>query len=202
MGCGRGLVLRFLRAAGVDVTGVELAPVEAIAEMAQFIYSGLDARDLPVEVRSRTEGLMLLDVIEHIEDPGEFLRNLLEALPAVRTILVAVPARMELWSNYDEHYGHFRRYDETQLRAHLTDGGAIPIDLRYLFRALYPFGWLATRLRKQRSIQVFAPSGIFVTIHKYMAALLRWEARLLPSAVPGMSLLCFAKRTVSSAGSQ
>ena len=138
MGCGRGLVLHFLRTSGVDVTGVELAPVEPIAEMSQFIYTGLDARDLPLEVRSRTEGLMLLDVIEHIENPGEFLRKLLDALPAVKIILIAVPARKELWSNYDEHYGHFRRYDEAQLRAHLQEGGANPVALRYLFRPLYP----------------------------------------------------------------
>ena len=139
---------------------------------------------------------MLLDVIEHIEDPGEFLRGLLDALPAVETILVAVPAREELWSNYDEHYGHFRRYDETQLRAHLGDGGTTPVELYYAFRALYPFAWLLARFQKNRSIQVFAPSGILALIHRYVAGLLRWEARLLPPALPGMSLLCFAKRTV------
>ena len=194
VGCGRGLVLRFLRAAGVDVTGVELAPVEPIAEMSQFIYSGLDARDLPLEVRSRTEGLMLLDVIEHIENPGEFLRKLLDALPAVKIILIAVPARKELWSNYDEHYGHFRRYDEAQLRAHLQEGGANPVALRYLFRPLYPVAWLIARLGKQRSIQVFAPNGILAIIHQYIAMLLRWDAKRLPAMLPGTSLLCFAER--------
>ena len=195
VGCGRGLVLHFLRTAGVDVIGAELAPMESTTGMSEFIYSGLDARDLPINIRSRIEGLMLLDVIEHIEDPGEFLRELLYALPAVKTILVAVPARKELWSNYDEHYGHFRRYDEIQLRAHLRDGGATPIELQYVFRALYPFAWLLARFQKKRSIQVFAPSGILALIHRYVAGLLRWEARLLPPALPGMSLLCFAKRT-------
>jgi hypothetical protein len=46
--------------------------------------------------------ILLRDVVEHIEDAGTFLRDLLRAFPNARHVLIAVPARMELWSNYDE----------------------------------------------------------------------------------------------------
>jgi hypothetical protein len=87
VGCGRGIVLQFLRARGLEVRGVELALAE----------------------RSRPGGVVLLDVIEHLPDPVAFLQRLGESLPNVRRWVITVPAHPELWSNDNEFSGHPRR---------------------------------------------------------------------------------------------
>ncbi|MFN7768222.1 MAG: class I SAM-dependent methyltransferase [Planctomycetaceae bacterium] len=86
VGCGRGIVLQFLRARGLEVRGVELALAE----------------------RSRPGGVLLLDVIEHLPDPVAFLQRLRESLPNVRRWVITVPAHPALWSK-NKFYGHPRR---------------------------------------------------------------------------------------------
>src|SRR5712672_3457217 len=39
--------------------------------------------------------ILLLDVIEHIERPTEFIASALQSLPAVRWLIITVPARQE-----------------------------------------------------------------------------------------------------------
>ena len=75
-----------------------------------------DARQLEVAQRNEVRTILLLDVIEHLEDPVAFLAELRSHFPALRHLLLTVPARQELFSNYDEFNGHFRRYDPALLR--------------------------------------------------------------------------------------
>jgi hypothetical protein len=76
-------------------------------------------------------------VIEHLPEPVAFLRKVREALPALEGLLVTVPARQELWSEWDRHYGHFRRYDLASLRATLDTAGFKPLFAGYFFHSLY-----------------------------------------------------------------
>ena len=66
--------------------------------------------DLPEEERRGVTTLLVLDVIEHLEDPIAFLREVLSSFPDVSSLIVTVPAREELWSAFDDFYGHHRRY--------------------------------------------------------------------------------------------
>ena len=82
---------------------------------------------------------MLLDVIEHIEDDREFLRTIRSAFSNCQCVIVTVPARPEAWSEWDEYYGHFRRYSPETLRKTLSAiGGCVYV--RYFFRSLYLAG--------------------------------------------------------------
>ena len=65
VGCGRGIEVKALRNAGIDVYGVELADVRPLEGVEPFISSGIDAIQLPLVERERVTGLLLLDVIEH-----------------------------------------------------------------------------------------------------------------------------------------
>ena len=84
VGCGRGIVLQALRNAGLNVMGAELATIPPLKEVAAHVFYGQDACELPEQVRNDIGGLMLLDVIEHVADPVEFLTRLLNRLPNVR----------------------------------------------------------------------------------------------------------------------
>jgi hypothetical protein len=66
--------------------------------------------------------VLLLDVIEHIDDPGTFLRSVLAPILSPATpILVAVPAYQRLFGAHDVALGHVRRYGRRQLLDELHD---------------------------------------------------------------------------------
>jgi len=100
IGCGRGVVVRYLRARGIDCHGVELSKSEVDDDLKGAVRMGWDCFELPVEFRDSVTGLMLLDVIEHLPDPVNFMSRLQTSFRNARFLLVTVPARKELWSNY------------------------------------------------------------------------------------------------------
>ena len=108
VGCGRGITVKHLRDKGIDCVGVELAKPLAIKGADQHIRVGMSALDIPSTERKCYDTILLLDVIEHIADPVEYLQNLANAFPNLSLIIVTVPARPELWSDYDEFYGHYK----------------------------------------------------------------------------------------------
>ena len=60
--------------------------------------------------------VLLLDVLEHIEDPAAFVGSVLAPLTGPGTpVLVAVPAHQRLFGAHDEALGHFRRYGRREL---------------------------------------------------------------------------------------
>ncbi len=193
IGCGPGYVLRALRAGGVPVRGVEIAPdVPVPAAVADYVATGTDCFDLPLARRSTVDCLLMLDVIEHLPDPVTFLARLPEAFPAARVLIVTVPARAELWSNYDTFFGHFRRYSRPGLSADLRAAGFAPLRSRYLFKSLYPVMLALKHVAGQRATTL-APPGQ-PALHRLIAWCFRTEAAVLPAGVWGTSIICTAAR--------
>lgn len=56
------------------------------------------------------------DVIEHVEDDTQGLKEMMRVCKPGGNILVTVPAFMSLWSEHDEINHHFRRYTATSLK--------------------------------------------------------------------------------------
>ncbi len=192
VGCSTGVVLGYLRNHGMDCIGSELGRPPVPAELAPHLHTGLDACALPEAVRQRITMLLLCDVIEHLPKPETFLSRLLAAFPNVRHVLVTVPARQEIWSNYDEHFGHFRRYDRPSLGRELAASGLVVVRQRYFFHALYALMAVLTLLGIKRGVDQAAPAR--PGLHRLMARLCRWEARLLPGGLAGSSLVALARR--------
>ena len=201
IGCGPGFVLQHLRAKGFDCTGVELANVKPLPGLESHIKGGLDFKDMPESDRKRIQVVLLLDVIEHIENDSEFLRNVVEAFCSLRHILISVPARKEIWSNYDEYYGHFRRYDSCGLSDLLLDTGFRPIRIQYGFHATYLAARSLKWLRINRVVKWEEPKGIFISLHRIMAFFFRTEKMICPSFLPGSSLFASAERVDDSSTS-
>jgi SAM-dependent methyltransferase len=190
VGCGVGLAVDYLRRVGIDCQGVELGRPKVRPGLDDFAKIGTDARDLPPEIRERTGTILLLDVLEHIYDPVAFLGELRANFPRLERILITVPARMELWSNYDVYYGHFLRYDKRQF-ALLADRAALEIiTLKYFFVGLYPLMWIFAHLVRQRSLATTPPGGMAAWIHSLVGTAFTVEERLpFFGALPGTSLL-------------
>jgi 2-polyprenyl-3-methyl-5-hydroxy-6-metoxy-1,4-benzoquinol methylase len=192
VGCGPGIVVDYLRRHGVDCTGVELAPLTISGPLREFIKTGMSADDLPESERRLIDIIVLGDVIEHLPDPTDFLKSSKNAFPNLKGFIITVPARKELWSNYDEYYGHFRRYDLDLARDTVAAAGLTMVDARYLFRLLYLPARLLLAMQGKRPTEIKAPVGALKVVHTMISYVLLADAVALPGALPGTSVLIVA----------
>jgi len=97
----------------------------------------------------RAELILLLDVIEHVEDPGALLSQLArERLAPGGRILITVPAFQRLYTEHDRALKHFRRYSRGQVIEQVRRAGLAMVESGYLFCSLLlPRAALALRER-------------------------------------------------------
>jgi hypothetical protein len=194
IGCGRGVVVSYLLSRGGNAWGSELASPPLLAGTEDKIFTGVSAETLPVAFRESIECLLFLDVIEHIDDAPGFLATMLAAYPNTSTVIVTVPARPEVWSEWDEHYEHRRRYTRESLTAHLMEAGLQPTKIRYFFHSLYIAALLIRLLGHKRKVYRFTLGN--VTLHRLLASCLLVESKMLMPIgfLRGLSLLAVARR--------
>lgn len=71
------------------------------------------------------------NVLEHIENDEEVLKNLYEFLPPGGQLALFLPAFNSLYSNLDSDIGHYRRYGKRELRGKLERAGFELIEIQH-----------------------------------------------------------------------
>jgi SAM-dependent methyltransferase len=109
-GCGSGRNMLELARRG-KVTGVELSSASAELARARTVGEVIEGSvmELPFEDGS-FDLAASLDVIEHLDDDLDALRELRRVVAPGGSLLVTVPAYPWLWSHHDEINHHHRRY--------------------------------------------------------------------------------------------
>lgn len=122
LGGGNGYVAKAVQGLGLETHLVEPGDgvFNAKKRGIRNIYK-CTIQDLPSDLSYDLIGLF--DVIEHIEKPSTFLKNLSVRLNPEGQILITVPAYQFLWSRDDVMAGHFRRYTRRNLIDALEDAG-------------------------------------------------------------------------------
>lgn len=187
IGCGPGIVVTYLRDHGLDCWGCELGSPEVREAARNFVWSNADALELDPEFRRKVGIILLLDVLEHLQNPVSFLSALFRAYPGLEGVIVTVPARMELWTTWDDRYGHHLRYDRQGL-AELYERAGIDITrLRYFFQGVYPALFLASRMNS-RGTSITAPTILWP--HSILAKWFVFESSIPGlGRIPGTSLI-------------
>jgi SAM-dependent methyltransferase len=112
------------------------------AELAQ---SGLDVTASLADISDGTvDYAYTLNVLEHIKDDHEAIRDLYRCLKPGGRLLVYVPAFQILYSQMDDHVGHFRRYRRKPL-VHLLQTVGFDVSKAFYVDSL---GFLATLVYK------------------------------------------------------
>jgi SAM-dependent methyltransferase len=75
---------------------------------------------------------IMINVLEHIENDDEALRQLAGVLKPGGRAVLWVPAFSLLYSDFDRKIGHYRRYRRAGLRTQLTRAGYEVRDIRYV----------------------------------------------------------------------
>jgi SAM-dependent methyltransferase len=196
LGCGTGNVLEALGEFG-EAVGQEAHPDLAAAARA----AGLDVRPgaLPHDLvvpEGWADVVLLLDVVEHLDDPVAGLRTARRALAPGGWLVVTVPAYQWLWSAHDEALGHRRRYTRRRLAAEVSRAGFRVARVTYFNTLLLPAiaarrSW--KRARGDRRHDLGRPPALLNHLLERVFAL---ERLTLPRAdLPfGASLLLLARR--------
>ncbi len=116
VGGGNGYATRIAQSEGYNVAILEPSEegcINAKRRGIKNIYCGfLDDNSVLNEM---TDQVMILDVLEHIEDDRDFLKQIHAKLKHHGRCLITVPAFQCLWSSEDVKARHFRRYSIEQL---------------------------------------------------------------------------------------
>ncbi len=124
-GIGSSRNLIEFRDMGYDVAGFDVME-EAVVLGRQRGLDDVHQLDLaeswPIDAES-VRAVVLLDVLEHLADPVQVLRNAAGVLQPDGGIIVTVPAYPWLYSNWDKSLGHFRRYTARELQSHADQAG-------------------------------------------------------------------------------
>ncbi len=134
-----GNLLRW-KQAGYQITGLDIMP-ESVAHAKNMGIENVFQHDLhqpwPVEARS-VEAVVLLDVLEHLENPVTALLQAARTMTDGGKIIFTVPAFPVLFSDWDRRLGHFRRYTPKILRPHVAEAGLSVLQLRYWNSFTFP----------------------------------------------------------------
>lgn len=153
IGCANGYMLESIRAQSpkTAVIGCDYAvpPLLKLAERLKgipLLQLDLVHSTLP---DAMCDGIVLLNVLEHIEDDDAALRQIRRMLRPKGILVLEVPAGPHLYDPFDRLVGHFRRYRMSELVMKLEAADLRVLNRSHLGFFGYPAFWLLKR-RNQR----------------------------------------------------
>jgi SAM-dependent methyltransferase len=147
-----------------------------------------DATRLPVADES-IDVVVAFDVLEHIGDDVQALREIQRVLTERGKAFIAVPADMSLWSAHDVSVGHVRRYSRETLSAAVETSGLTVESLRSWNVLLRPA--IARRRRGTTGSDLGETSRL---VNRGLRLVVAAERVLPVSHLPGISLMLRASR--------
>ncbi|MDQ1615146.1 MAG: hypothetical protein QOJ60_1085, partial [Actinomycetota bacterium] len=76
-----------------------------------------------VEIGEPVESVVAMNVLEHIDDDAQALRDLAAVVVPGGRIVLWVPAYMQLYGEFDRKVGHYRRYTPRTIRKAVLEAG-------------------------------------------------------------------------------
>jgi len=137
-GCGSGRNMVELARHGT-VTGIELSQTSVCLARARESGEVIEGSVLEMPFADASFDLAVsLDVIEHLEDDLEALRELRRTVAPGGALLVTVPAYQWLWSGHDVINHHHRRYTRRSLQSVAERAGWRQVRTTYFNSLLLP----------------------------------------------------------------
>lgn len=199
LGCGTGGSFSLLRNFGV-VVGLDnswLALSHARKRDMKHLTLG-DALSLPF-VDNSFDLVATLDVLEHLEDDRQALKEIWRVLKPEGKVVFTVPAFMSLWSVHDIALAHKRRYLWNEIHDKVVQSGLKLLHLSYAICPLLPIVFVFRKIqnslmrnKKPATALIELPSPL----NRLLIALLKLEAALIPLVrLPfGVSLVGIAEK--------
>lgn len=183
IGAGTGSMAVRLAQAGLDVVAVEplKGGAEASARQGLTSFCGtLQDLQLP---DGALPAIGMFDVLEHLEHPGELLKEAHRVLQPDGILVITVPALQWLWGDEDDVAGHYRRYRRPGLNGAATAADFLPLTSQYLFASLVPVAALTRALpyslgRRKSEAEVLGKMKRQLNTPASVDRALRWVVRM------------------------
>ena len=168
LGCGPGSLLDTLRNTDACLTGIDIS-IKALEICKEKGFNRLicsDTTSIPVK-DNVFDAIFIIDVLEHVENDLDVVRELRRILKPGGFVCITVPAFVFLWGKHDYIYGHKRRYRLGQLAEKLRKAGFEIIQATYFEMIFLPllFIW--------RKVFFFRKGDDFVKIPYLLNILLK-----------------------------
>ncbi|HMV77062.1 MAG TPA: class I SAM-dependent methyltransferase [Leptospiraceae bacterium] len=152
--------------------------------------------------KSDADLVLMMDVLEHIPDDAEFLKQYVSKIKPGTDILISVPAFQFLFSGHDYFLEHCRRYNSKTLINTVEKSGLTVIRYSYFFGLLFPliavirlFGRLKLKIsgRKEEAksdLKLVPPflNTALIQIHRLELPFFKWNR------IAGLTLFCLARK--------
>jgi SAM-dependent methyltransferase len=190
IGVGHGNYTPLLLDRG-DVLGVDIDDACLAAARENFGPRGLQTARMdlsdPESIRAcrdfAPDSIVCTNVLEHIADDAQALRELAGIVAPGGTLGLIVPAHQRLYGRMDAEAGHFRRYSRRGLNELLTNNGWHVQTCRYI-NALGAAGWWwHNRVRRGAGLNDAA-------VNQQMRASDRWLPRIARLTDPVLGRAC------------
>lgn len=204
VGCGTGNVLRFL---AKSCTASTVIGIDRWAEGLRHARKRTSCALLQADLRQPPfarpfDVIGMFDVLEHLPDDAQALRDIHALLAPGGNLLMTVPAHQCLWSYFDDAGHHCRRYESRQLRNILTSAGFRVEFLTQFMASIFPLVWVGRRFRNRRKGRSATDAAaeefrVIPGVNSILKALIRLENRwiLQGRSLPlGTSLLAVARK--------
>ena len=198
IGCGTGVLREQVEQfSGCTVIGCDLnlkALQMAIESSSPLYFYNIHQRH--EDFKERFSTILLLDVLEHINDPVSFLNSVSFHLKKGGKCIINVPAFQFLYSQYDEVAGHIRRYNIPNLKNELHLAGFGIKSAAYWGMSLIPLlmirKFIVHFYRKDQIIKVGIKSSPLVDF--IFRFIMRIEYAIFPKPPAGTSLIVVAQK--------
>jgi len=200
IGCGTGSVLASIaeaaavpRLAGSEAHAAALAFAARRAAGAELLQ--MDARRIPY--REEFDVVGAFDVIEHIEDDAQVLREMFATCRRGGGVMVSVPQHPWLWSGRDVAARHRRRYTRSELLGKLAAAGFARPWTTSFVTLLLPLLYASRRARPGAAAPASAELQVAPALNAVLGAILDVERALIRLGVRwpmGGSLLAVAHK--------
>ncbi len=200
IGCGTGGNLKYFQkyyqVIGSDISSKAAGLASKRVDCPVFIG---DFRETLSGYWKSLDGVILADVLEHIEEDRVFLGHIIRNLNRSSIVLLTVPAHGFLWSEHDVVLGHKRRYSAKSFH-NLWKG--LPVSEvffspfnSFLFPIISLWRLLGIgKFKGNRKSDLTLPSRGLNWILLQIFSLERQWLRVYPLIIPGASYLCVLKK--------
>ena len=148
-----------------------------------------NAADSMPELAGQFDTVVALNVVEHIADHEQAIRNGRQMLRIGGQMIILVPAYRWLFNGMDTELGHFRRYSRKRLVRLLSSQGLEVVHTRY-FNAMAISGWwISGSLLRRRKLKRGA-----VRLYNALVPLMRLVDWLTGHRM-GLSVIAVARKT-------
>jgi SAM-dependent methyltransferase len=202
IGCGTGSNLRTLGSAGLyKVVGLDRSfyALSIAKRKVKLPLINGDINNMPIRLNS--VGLIIaFDVIEHVDDDLNAIRELYQVLRKGGILILTVPAFNLLWGIQDVVTGHKRRYSRKEILVKLRQGGFTILRSSYFnFFLFFPI-LMARRMMHLMGLKIESENEVnFPLINFLFKVIFSLEVYVLKyfSFPFGVSIFCIARKRIN-----